>query len=113
MAEERGYILERSRAATSGRDPTSILRTSLSRRSLPRPGAENAPYPRDPRSEKDILNVTDIVAAEYNPASRIYMFANSTAGAGVWYLAHQYPERWATAGVASGPISLKAIRLKN
>ena len=107
LAEERGYIL----AVPGGyQRPRPYFNTPYKPVPArpPEAGANNAPYPRDPRSEKDILNVTDIVAAEYNvPASRIYMFANSTAGAGVWYLAHQYPERWAAAGVASGPISLE------
>jgi predicted peptidase len=106
LAEERNYII----AVPAGyQRPRPYFNTPYRPvpAKPPAAGATVAPFPQDPRSEQDILNITDLVAAEYNvPADRIYMFANSTAGAGVWYLAHKHPERWAAAGVASAPIAL-------
>ena len=115
LAEERGYII----AVPGGYERPRPYFNSPYRPVPAKPPATpaTAPVPDTPaqavqkqRSEQDILNVTDLVATEYNvPAGRIYMFANSTAGGGVWYLAHKYPERWAGAGVASAPIALDNV----
>jgi pimeloyl-ACP methyl ester carboxylesterase len=60
----------------------------------------------DPRraalSEQDVLNVTDIVAREYDvDPRRIYLSGNSMGGAGTWHIGAKYPERWAAIGPAA------------
>jgi predicted peptidase len=47
-------------------------------------------------SEKDALNVIELVANEYGvDRSRMYLMGNSMGGAGTWYLGTKVPERWA------------------
>jgi dienelactone hydrolase len=71
-------------------------------------------------SEKDALNVLDLVRKEYPiDANRIYLFGHSRGGAGAWFLGQKYPERWAAmansaAGIsANGYQSVPYERLKN
>jgi len=114
LAEERGYIIavpsgyQRPRPFfNSPYNPIPAKPPAAAANAAPAAADSPAVIKEKQRSEQDILNVADLVAAEYNvPASRIYMFANSTAGEGVWYLVHQHPEKWAAAGVASAPISM-------
>lgn len=48
------------------------------------------------RSEEDVLNVTDLVQAEYNiDPHRRYLTGNSMGGGGTWWIGGRYPERWA------------------
>jgi poly(3-hydroxybutyrate) depolymerase len=70
-------------------------------------------------SEKDALNVLELVRKEYPiDASRIYLFGHSRGGAGAWFLAQKYPEWWAAmansaAGIGSnGYQSVPYERLK-
>ena len=53
-------------------------------------------------SEKDGLNVLDLVTKEYpiDPA-RVYIFGHSSGGAGTWYFAEKYPEKWAAAAMSA------------
>jgi len=47
-------------------------------------------------SEKDALNVIELVANEYGvDRSPMYLMGNSMGGAGTWYLGTKFPERWA------------------
>ena len=111
LAEERGYIV----AVPSGFERPRPFFNS------PYPGIRVNPTSAQPdpefnrpervlerqRSEQDIINVTDLVAEEYNvPDNRIYMFSNSSGGIGVWYLAHEHADKFAAVGVSSAPIVL-------
>jgi dienelactone hydrolase len=67
-------------------------------------------------SEKDGLNVLDLVTKEYpvDPA-RIYLFGHSAGGAGTWYLGEKYPEKWAAiaaSAAATSPDGFPFERLK-
>ncbi len=67
-------------------------------------------------SEKDGMNVLDLVTKEYpvDPA-RIYLFGHSAGGAGTWYLGEKYPEKWAaiaTSAAATSPDGFPFERLK-
>lgn len=55
-------------------------------------------------SEKDVLNLVDLVSKEYDvDRSRIYLSGNSMGGMGTWHLAQKYPRRWtAIAPAAAG-----------
>ena len=65
-----------------------------------------AKYVRDPRSEQDVINVTDLVAEEYNvDRNRIYLLSVSHGGAAEWYLGETYPDRWAAIAISNGAIS--------
>ena len=93
------------------------------------PGANPAPKPKaslfsDPNdppnlrdlSEKDVMNVLDIVRKEFNvDERRIYLMGHSMGGAGTLYLGVKYPSIWAALGPIApaaftlDPDSLKAI----
>lgn len=48
------------------------------------------------RSEEDVLQVADLVEAEYNiDPKRRYLTGNSMGGGGTWWIGGKYPERWA------------------
>ena len=67
-------------------------------------------------SEKDALNVLDLVTKEYPiDASRIYLFGHSAGGAGTWYLGEKYAEKWAAmaaSAAATRPAGFPFDRLK-
>jgi predicted esterase len=69
----------------------------------PPPGAmaaANDPPNLRELSEKDVLNVLDIVRKEFNvDENRTYLFGHSMGGAGTYHLAVKYPEKWAAIGV--------------
>jgi poly(3-hydroxybutyrate) depolymerase len=47
-------------------------------------------------SEKDVMNVLDIVRKEFNvDADRIYLMGHSMGGGGTWHLGLKYPDVWA------------------
>jgi predicted esterase len=54
-------------------------------------------------SEKDVMNVLDLVEKEYKiDTSRVYLMGHSMGGMGTWYLGQKYPEKWAALGAMSG-----------
>jgi dipeptidyl aminopeptidase/acylaminoacyl peptidase len=55
-------------------------------------------------SEKDALNVLDLVTKEYpiDPA-RIYLFGHSAGGGGSWYMGEKYAEKWAAMAASAAP----------
>jgi poly(3-hydroxybutyrate) depolymerase len=54
-------------------------------------------------SEKDALNVMELVANEYGvDRSRIYLMGNSMGGFGTWYLGAKHADRWAAIAPAAG-----------
>lgn len=68
-------------------------------------------------SEKDVLNVLDLVHNTFNvDENRMYLVGHSMGGAGTFHLAVKYPQHWAaTASIAPAafgmqPSSLSAIR---
>jgi len=112
VAEQRGYIVVVPMGYHADPRPVYNSPFEIIRASRPQAGAAPASTPppstalEHERSEQDVLQVTDLVAKEYNAdSSRIYLTANSFAGAGVWYLAEKYPQRWAAVAVSSAPIS--------
>jgi predicted esterase len=54
-------------------------------------------------SEKDALNVAELVAKEYDvDRSQIYLFGHSSGGTGTWHFGQKYPERWAGIAISAG-----------
>ena len=64
------------------------------------------PTPQDfERAEMDVLNVTDLVAKEYNvDPNRIYLMGNSSGGSAVWNIAAKYPQRWTAISPSAAPL---------
>jgi hypothetical protein len=53
-------------------------------------------------SEKDVLNVLDIVLKEYKiDEKRMYLMGHSMGGAGTLYLGTKYPDKWAALAAAA------------
>ena len=67
-------------------------------------------------SEKDALNVLDLVTKEYPvDPGRIYLFGHSSGGAGTWYVGQKYAEKWAAmaaSAAATRPAGFPFDRLK-
>jgi poly(3-hydroxybutyrate) depolymerase len=121
MAEEHGYLV----VCPMGYRPSAGWGSN----SLNRPPAGVAPAPGrggfapDPNrakqgeySEKDALNVLDIVMKEYpvDPA-RVYLFGHSAGGAGTWYFGEKYADKWAgiaASAAATTPNGFPFDRLK-
>ena len=54
------------------------------------------------RSEKDVMNVFELVRNEFNiDENRMYLWGHSMGGAGTYHLAAKYPELWAALAVAA------------
>jgi predicted peptidase len=55
-------------------------------------------------SERDVLNVLELVLAEYPvDRSRIFLTGHSMGSGGTWYLAAKYPKFWRALAPMSGP----------
>lgn len=55
-------------------------------------------------SEKDVMNVLELVAGEYDvDRSRIYLAGHSMGSGGTWHLGAKYAETWAALAPLSGP----------
>ena len=62
------------------------------------PQASDPPNLRE-LSEKDVLNVLELMRQEFNiDDNRTYLFGHSMGGAGTYHLAVKYPEKWAAIG---------------
>jgi predicted peptidase len=92
----------------------------------PRSSGEPSPAPaRTPEkearyralSEEDVLNVLNLVRAEYHvDANRIYLLGHSMGGFGTWWLGQKHAERWAAIAPMSGVlpnVDYHLPRLKN
>lgn len=55
-------------------------------------------------SEKEVLNVLDIVVKEYRPdLKNIFLAGHSMGSGGTWYLGAKYAEKWKAIAPMSGP----------
>jgi len=56
-------------------------------------------------SEKDVMNVLEMVKKEFNiDRSRTYLFGHSMGGGGTWYLGMKYKDIWAALAMAAPAI---------
>ena len=61
-------------------------------------------------SEKDALNVLDLVEKEYPiDTSRVYLFGHSAGGGGTWYFGEKYPEKWTAIAASAAPTSAEGF----
>jgi predicted esterase len=59
-------------------------------------GGQDNPKNLPELSEKDVMNVLELVRKEFNiDAKRIYLMGHSMGGAGTWHLGTKYPDIWA------------------
>src|SRR5262245_1774870 len=59
-------------------------------------GGQDSPENLRELSEKDVMNVLEIVRKEFNvDDKRIYLMGHSMGGAGTWHLGTKYPDKWA------------------
>jgi poly(3-hydroxybutyrate) depolymerase len=82
----------------------------------PPPGAlagANDPSNLRELSEKDVLNVLDIVRKDFNvDERRTYLMGHSMGGAGTFHLAVKYPQHWAaTASIAPAAFGMQTSSL--
>jgi len=92
IAEERGYIL----AAPLGYRVDGGYGRNNSNRSVEE-------LPKLELSEKDVMNVLDLMRRDYRiDPDRIYVAGHSMGGGGAWYLAPRYPQTWAAIGSFAG-----------
>jgi len=112
LAEEGGYIL----VGPMGYNPRGWYGTPVGQ---PRPG--RAPRKADPAaandppnlrelSEKDVLNVLEIMRKEFNVDDRrTYLMGHSMGGAGALYLGVKYASNWAAiAAIAPAAFAMQA-----
>lgn len=75
-----------------------------------RPGGPSVPAAgwteeENQRAEQDVLNVIDIVAAEYNAdTSRVFLHGQNPSASAAFHFAASYPDRFAAIVASSGPI---------
>lgn len=102
LAEQHGYIV----VAPLGYAPLGGYGQHYEIGILPpREGATEAEQERASRlSEKDVMNVVELVSREYGvDASRIYLMGHSMGGLGTWYLGEKYKDKWSgLAPIAGG-----------
>lgn len=59
-------------------------------------GGQDAPANLRELSEKDVMNVLDLVRKEFAiDEKRIYLIGHSMGGAGTWHIGTKYPDLWA------------------
>jgi poly(3-hydroxybutyrate) depolymerase len=123
LAEERGYILVGPMGynqrgwygvpvGTRPARPPGAPNPTGAPPARPRPGScgegEDPPNLRE-LSEKDVLNVLELVRKEFNvDERRTYLMGHSMGGAGTFHLGVKYPEKWtAIAAIAPAAFSLE------
>jgi dipeptidyl aminopeptidase/acylaminoacyl peptidase len=88
----------------------------LAGNSQPAPPAEQLPANLGELSERDVLNVLEIVRRDFAvDPDRIYLWGHSMGGAGTYHLAAKHPDLWAGLAVAApapsaAPAQLEAFR---
>lgn len=101
MAEQHGYLV----VCPMGYRPNAGWgSSSLNRRPAGAAAPDAARLRQGELSEKDALNVLDLVTKEYpiDPA-RIYLFGHSAGGGGTWYMGEKYADKWAAIAASAAP----------
>ena len=103
--EERGYIVISPMGYRPLRQPYYGSPYPIVRPGGPSVPGDGWTEEEDQRAEQDVLNVIDLVAAEYNAdTSRVYIHGQNPSGSGALHLAATYPERFRAVIVSSAPI---------
>ena len=107
-AARRGYIVVTPMGYRPLRQPYYGSRYRIARPDAPEPAA-GWTAEEDARAEQDVLNVIDLVTAEYNvDTSRIYLHGQNPSGSGALHLAAVHPDRFKGLVISSGAIEVAA-----
>ena len=105
LAEQHGYIV----AA-----PLGYPRRRLVRLGPRQPPADPATRRVQDNSEKDVMQVLQLVRQQYRiDDSRIYLTGHSMGAIGTWKIAPKFPDLWAAIGTFAGsgaPATLERIK---
>jgi poly(3-hydroxybutyrate) depolymerase len=104
-AEQRGYLVVTPMGYRPLRQPYYGSRYPIVR---PTPAAPAAGWTAedDARAEQDVLNVIDLVTAEYGvDTARVYLHGQNPSGSGALHLGQKYPDRFAALVISSAPIA--------
>jgi predicted esterase len=120
LAEQHGYLVvcPMGYRPSAGWGANSLNRPPSNAAAPGRGGfaADPARLRQGELSEKDALNVLDLVTKEYPiDPGRIYLFGHSSGGAGTWYMGEKYAEKWtamAASAAATRPAGFPFERLK-
>jgi predicted peptidase len=105
VAGERGYIVISPLGYRPLRQPYYGSPYPIARESGPSVPGDGWTREEDERAEQDVLNVIDLVAAEYNAdTSRVFIHGQNPSGSGALHLAAKYPDRFKAAVISSAPI---------
>ena len=112
LAEEGGYIL----VGPLGYNPRGWYGTPAGAPRAPKAGAApKGPANNDPPnlrelSEKDVMNVLELIRKEFNvDEKRTYLMGHSMGGAGTLYLGTKYASNWAAiAAIAPAAFAMQA-----
>ena len=106
VADERGYIVISPLGYRPLPQPYYGSRYPVIRPGGPSQPAAGWTDEEDARAEQDVLNVIDIVAAEYGAdTDRVYVHGQNPSGSGALHLIAKFPERFRAAVISSAPIS--------
>jgi predicted peptidase len=87
---------------TAPSTPPASSPSSSRQAAAPAPVPEPLPANVSELSEKDVMNVFEIVRKEFNiDPDRIYLWGHSMGGGGTYHLAAKYPDIWAGLAVAA------------
>jgi len=104
-AAQRGYIVISPLGYRPLPQPYYGSRYPVLRPNGPSVPAQGWTEEEDARAEQDVLNVIDIVVAEYGAdPGRIYIHGQNPSGSGALHLIAKYPERFAAAVISSAPV---------
>jgi predicted peptidase len=105
VGQERGYIVVSPLGYRGLRQPYYGSPYPVVRPNGPSVPGDGWTEEDDQRAEQDVLNVIDLVAAEYlADTSRIFIHGQNPSGSGAMHLIAKYPDRFRGAVISSGPI---------
>ena len=105
QAERRGYLVVTPMGYRPLPQPYYGSPYRIARPGAAEPAAGWTPQENE-RAEQDVLNVIDLVTAEYNvDTSRVYLHGQNPSGSGALHLGATYPDRFAALVISSGPIA--------
>lgn len=101
QAESHGFIV----VSPMGYNNRGWYGSRGSGRASERGEAANDPANLGELSEKDVMNVLELVRHEFNvDSARIFLMGHSMGGGGTWYLGTRHPEIWAALAPAAPAI---------
>jgi predicted peptidase len=105
QAREHGYIVISPLGYRGYRQPYYGSPYPVDRPTGPSKPADGWTAEEDQRAEQDVLNVLNVVAAEYDAdTKRVFVHGQNPSGSAAFHLAAKYPDTFKAIVVSSGPI---------